>query len=620
MKLKKIQIRNYRSIKSLELDVGAVGGRNCQILFGVNETGKSNILKAIRLIDKTANIKYDNDCTKQSMQLSEPVEVRYLFEIDNDKLRKKLLELGFSKVLPESIQSMGSITKQISFNKKSQRTDAYLFEVSEDTHYSKLYLDQNNNLLFSEEQPANCKRVTAEILNEFLGTKLAAFFDSQLPGVIFWEPSDAYLINQPIQLNNFKDNPKVCIPLRNIFYLLGLDGDNLKSTIDRALNSVQDREELEEKLSEAATQHINELWPEHCVKISVRIEKDGLCEVSVADKDCSKEKFRMEQRSDGFKQFISILLNLSVEDRTERLKNKIILLDEPERSLHPGSTRYLRDELINISKNNVVLVASHSIFMVDRRKLDRHLTVRKINNLTSVKRVNPENPLEEEVIYEALGTSIYELIEPYIIIFEGPIDKSIFDAFTGKFKEGIRPDRLKSISATGVKEIRKYVKFFNQKTVTGVVLVDSDNDGRTEKRYILNEHPEFKGTTFELKDLIDIKKDEITLEDLLPTELILEEAQKFYKQSFSNPGSEPILLHLKKIKGQSNIKEDLDLSEFKRVIKERVFRDIGTLNVAELEKKYSAYLSFLKNLHEKIKKIQTMGGAPHSPEIRVKGS
>lgn len=43
MKLKKIQINNFRSIKSETIDIT----HNCLILVGKNEAGKSNTLKAI---------------------------------------------------------------------------------------------------------------------------------------------------------------------------------------------------------------------------------------------------------------------------------------------------------------------------------------------------------------------------------------------------------------------------------------------------------------------------------------------------------------------------------------------------------------------------------------------
>jgi predicted ATP-dependent endonuclease of OLD family len=72
-------------------------------------------------------------------------------------------------------------------------------------------------------------------------------------------------------------------------------------------------------------------------------------------------KFEVDKRSDGFKQFVSIILNLSIENETGVLNNKVILLDEPETHLHPSGQKYLRNELLKISENNLVIYATHSI-------------------------------------------------------------------------------------------------------------------------------------------------------------------------------------------------------------------------------------------------------------------
>jgi AAA15 family ATPase/GTPase len=110
------------------------------------------------------------------------------------------------------------------------------------------------------------------------------------------------------------------MPLRNIFKIS--DIEDIGYRIDLIKKSDEKRQELEEALSENITKHINEVWKEHKIKIKIRIEENLNCKVSVEDKDNSLPKYKMNQRSDGFKQFISILLNLSEENKTNILKNK----------------------------------------------------------------------------------------------------------------------------------------------------------------------------------------------------------------------------------------------------------------------------------------------------------
>ena len=53
MKLEKVCIKNFRSIETLDVCFDM----NCKILVGINEAGKSNILKALSLLDPATEIK-----------------------------------------------------------------------------------------------------------------------------------------------------------------------------------------------------------------------------------------------------------------------------------------------------------------------------------------------------------------------------------------------------------------------------------------------------------------------------------------------------------------------------------------------------------------------------------
>src|SRR6202166_483353 len=50
MKLNRVVIKNYRSIETLELNFDP----KCRILVGINESGKTNILEALNLLDPEA--------------------------------------------------------------------------------------------------------------------------------------------------------------------------------------------------------------------------------------------------------------------------------------------------------------------------------------------------------------------------------------------------------------------------------------------------------------------------------------------------------------------------------------------------------------------------------------
>lgn len=50
MELQRIEIKKFRSIKDMTIEIKEINGKKCIILVGKNEAGKSNILKAIAAV------------------------------------------------------------------------------------------------------------------------------------------------------------------------------------------------------------------------------------------------------------------------------------------------------------------------------------------------------------------------------------------------------------------------------------------------------------------------------------------------------------------------------------------------------------------------------------------
>jgi predicted ATP-dependent endonuclease of OLD family len=105
--------------------------------------------------------------------------------------------------------------------------------------------------------------------------------------------------------------------------------------------------------------------------------------------------FSLAQRSDGFKRFVSFLLLISASVLKEKIKNALLLIDEPDIGLHPKGSKLLKDELFKISKSNRVVYSTHSIFMIDKEKLSRNLICTKENEITKVTIATNSNIIEE---------------------------------------------------------------------------------------------------------------------------------------------------------------------------------------------------------------------------------
>jgi predicted ATP-dependent endonuclease of OLD family len=111
------------------------------------------------------------------------------------------------------------------------------------------------------------------------------------------------------------------------------------------------------------------------------VGNDLSIKVCVQDNADGENYFDMSDRSQGFKQFVSLLLSISVSSISGDTKNHIILIDEPEVHLHPSGVRWMRDELLEIGKSNYLFVATHSDFMVDRSTKERHYLLTKAKTI-----------------------------------------------------------------------------------------------------------------------------------------------------------------------------------------------------------------------------------------------
>jgi len=598
MKITRITIENFRSIKeSVCFEIQKIGLKDCYILLGINETGKSNILYAISLLNEKSDVNYGIDCNKEAEEEGEDILITYDLEVENlDFYKNKLKENGIDEELITNID-FEKIERKVSIDKDNERGDfihIYLKDNKKFVSYilkgEKIEIKTDENVE-KDEAGKETNLLSKEKLEKYIEDNFFDLFEKDIPEIIFWKADPKYLINQIIDLNQFKENPSLSIPLKNCFQIAGIE--DIKGKIEKIINNPAKRVQLEQKISESVTKHINDVWPEH--KISVKFSIDNMqLSFLVEDNDNNLPKYEVVQRSDGFKHFISILLNLSVE--AKRIKNKIVLIDEPEIHLHPSGQKYLRDELLRIAKDNIVFFATHSIYMVDKKNLDRHFSIKKSEGKTSVVQVERDNPYKEEVLYEALGTSVLEHVEPNVLIFEGKTDRDIFELYTRKFRKEIPSPKISLISADSATSVIKYTKFFNTKLIKGYVIFDSDEEGIKEKNKVLKEQNYTRQNTFEINEVLNTNK-EATLEDLFDKKYIESVIKEKYDLDLCLEETKPYIAQIKaKLHENKKPYRDTEKEEIRRLF----FRNISRLKTEDLEKQQ--YFKFCQELCKKIQK------------------
>lgn len=475
MKLKQIKINNFRSIEQLAFDISPVSESNTYTLLGINESGKSSFLRAVNLIDED-HILFPHDFHDDSKEVA--IKLKYSL---TDKEHKTLKE-------------------ELSANYKFDKKLLYKLEVCEVdiiilfTPTNPSIKTKTENVVFKELiHPNYTFDITEKIIREKneeaeIDLNLETFFISELPEyfwrlshhVTFWKSSPEYLISDEIDLAQFANSPeKTSIPLQNCFGIA--DIADISKEIGKLNNSVS-IQNLEDKLSDKVTSHINKVWPEHPIKVKFQINNNKLTFL-IEDINVKYKVKTTNQRSDGFRQFISFLLTLSAENLRDELQNSILLLDEPETHLHPSAQINLKNELIKISQNennNIVFFATHSNYMIDKENIDRCYKVfKKKNSKTELAKIEKVNSSYSEVNYD-----VFEIIT-----------NDYHNELYG-YLEDIEPAKLDSLE--------KIKKWINEKSKKTEVISLS--------KYIRNSihHPENtsnkKFTEIELKKSIEVLK------------------------------------------------------------------------------------------------------------------
>lgn len=545
MILKKIKIENFKSIEKIEFDINTVDDSKTTMLLGINEVGKSNVLKAMSYLNvPTEDFNY-NLTHNQKNDEAKYVDIFFHFELLNwEKIKKEIIDYFIDKGTKVDSNiftfELNNFKKNVYLHKDEKLWEYTYF-------YDLIYLPKNVKSIYNEKNelieliiinsaifinPPNTtsKNLEENDFKELLNDALFEIIPKYEPEVSFWKPSDKYLISM-VDLNIFKDDINSNIPLKNIFALAGYNNDEkINYQIENAKTNAQLRQKLKTILSKETTKYIKSIW-KHNIKIYINIEQSLICNVSIKD-DGEKNEcnfYDMDSRSDGFKQFISFILSLSIETKKYDNKNRLILIDEPERHLHPSGIRDLGKELIEMGKNNYVFVSTHSPFLIDKKNKERHIIIKKDSSANTIKKEikNHIDIRDDEVLNEAFGINLYkDLLLPHNILVEGASDKIMLQKlFTlNNIYCGITNGTGSNITQTASK--------FNTDDIKVFVIIDDDKDGKKYKKDILKIASIYnQDNVFTLKDLIGNElPDESTSEDLYDISYVKSQFKKLSTQ------------------------------------------------------------------------------------------
>ncbi|MCL2414531.1 MAG: AAA family ATPase [Bacteroidales bacterium] len=533
MQLTKIQIENFRSIKSQTI----IFDHNCLVLVGKNEAGKSNILRAISAVFSQYKVSGKD---KRKRIGNEKISNYYVRAV------LKLSEDDFDKIL-ERFQKKYENTESIIFTSKKTLRDfiktvfhEYLIRINiadegKIMHsywtYKKKDFDLENDIYLVGNSFNNLGVGTKKELTSLILAEIKELYDENPYNCHYWAYNDKHLLPNSISIANFMNDPTVCEPLKNIFVLSGREDINVEFT--NAMAEDGDYENLLPQISEEVTQTFREIW-EDFKETSIQLRPNGT-EMSI--KIANKAKYSCEDRSDGFKKFISILLMLSTQARTNKIGERdIILIDEPDQSLYPSSARYLRDELLKIAETSKVIYSTHSPYMIDSECIERHLIVEKKDDITTAEKQDRNAPFsKDELLNRAIGTSIFDCLQDKNIIFEGWFDKELFNKHCGFHKKTEEFKNVGKVYLAGISGVETLVQILILANKKFIIVADSDQTSNSRKKEFENNYKEFSQNWLSYADVVEKVS---TMEDFFESSYISEhltvEHSKFvYKEDKS---------------------------------------------------------------------------------------
>lgn len=403
MKVNWFEVRNFRSI----VDSGRCYlSPEISILAGKNESGKTNILRALECFSKD-NFK-DSDSPQDNRSLCPEVTISFeltskelqsiVMHSNNTALNYELIirrnrdyadelsgtayeavtnqmQSSVSNLKQDLIKKVNTLYKKIDNKETLEDSDNSIDIVAKikgKTNEIKLSLET----LTSDELKEEMNREITEILTKIgkLEEEMAELnkynmsLIKLIPNFVLFDSFDNMLPD-----HTTAELYKESIIVQRLFKVAKLDPDNIFKETDGQI-----RKQIADQISAIISGDFGNYYMQSNVKLKMNL--DGL-NLYFFIYDDEMTPFKPEQRSKGFQWFLSFFLTLNAEGTA----NSIILIDEPGLYLHAKAQEDILKVMENISTNNQVIFTTHSPYLISPDRLDRvRLVLKNVDNHTII--------------------------------------------------------------------------------------------------------------------------------------------------------------------------------------------------------------------------------------------
>ncbi len=394
MKISKIKVKNFRSIKDADIELD-----NFSIFVGQNNHGKTNLFEAVEWFYNAKSSSEEQHFNKETNKIE--VELEYV-DVNDDDIEKLATEANKTKI-----------------RNLLDGNTSFIIKKTSDDHKRSYFVNGDD-----KGNPSGLDTA----INEFL-------------------PKLEY-VNTKITLDDvakYKDKNAIGQMLSGVLTVIVEQSEDYKAFKEQFQKLFEDEaSEIRVQLNDLGNQvgiYLKKQFPEE-VEVRFTVNPPQFSDL-LKSFDTSVDdgvKTKAEDKGDGMQRAIMLAIIQAFADYRKKQSSGssfLFLIDEAELHLHPSAQRLLKKALEDISKSDQVMLNTHSSVLVvddcDNQSLFKVEKDQKITTVTPVDEIDKIN-----IIYELLGGSPYDLLLPKnFLVVEG---KSEYELITRVIKKYYREE------------------------------------------------------------------------------------------------------------------------------------------------------------------------------------
>ncbi|MBC7091995.1 MAG: AAA family ATPase [Nitrososphaeria archaeon] len=435
MKIVKVEIKNYRSIKHTVFYPTSF----C-VLIGENNAGKSNILSAINKVlgSKWPTPQTFSDTDFYGMDKNNPISISVWFNLSEDDevyfsqrgLEGEIIGIRLQYPATEGTELNWGKVEYCYIDKDGNKISRPYISKEDREKFSMIYIDVNRDLQshLPTSQWTLLGRMLKDINKELESdSKRRESFIKSIRGAMYFLRTEKF--KKLEELIKFNASKQLGIP----------------------------KEDLEIKFQ------LHD--PYNFYKTIQIFVKEDILPIRVAT-----------EMGLGAQNAIVFSIFQAYAELGE--KNIIFAIEEPELFLHPHARRHFYKVLRELSGQNQIFIATHSSFFVDLRNHRDICIVRKLHGKgTLVYQSDYElTPYEKEKVIKEFDPERNELFfAKKILLVEGDTEKLSFPIFAEKMKIDLDQEGISIVETGGKKNLSFFAKIIGSFEIPCLIVFDEDS-------------------------------------------------------------------------------------------------------------------------------------------------